>query len=61
MDTLVYRSRMALIGLNQSSLAKLLGVSANTVSAQLSRPTVSKIYELALAGIEAQQTINLNK
>ena len=49
------------MGLNQKGLANALGITQGTVSTALKRPTVSKIYELALAGIEAQNTNNLNK
>ena len=61
LKTNVFRSKMALLGLNQKGLADALGITQGTVSSALKRPTVSKLYELALAGIEAQQTTNLNK
>lgn len=61
MNTLLFRSKMALLGLNQKGLANALGITQGTVSTALKRPTVSKIYELALAGIEAQHNNLINK
>ena len=49
-----FKARLVLIGLNQSKFARLINVSANTVSSNLKGDMVPVLYQLALIALEQQ-------
>lgn len=53
LTTKEFKRKLFDLEINQSQFAKIIGVSANTVTTQLKRDNISPLYSLAVIGLES--------